>query len=101
MSAIFLSFFFLSCLFRAVLMAYGSSQARGRIRAAAAADLQHSHSNAGSFTHRARPGLEPASSWIRVVFVTTEPQRELLSALFKPTRLYESLKGDFDRDGAG
>ena len=30
--------------FRAIPMAYGSSQARGRIRAAAAG-LQHSHSN--------------------------------------------------------
>jgi len=29
--------------------------------------------------HRVRPGLEPASSWIPVGFVTTEPQEELLS----------------------
>ena len=40
-------------------MAYGGSQARE----AAAAGLGHSHSNAGSLTHRARPGTEPASSW--------------------------------------
>ena len=43
------SFFF--CLFfRAALETYGSSQARGRIRAAAAG-LHHSHSNGGSLTH--------------------------------------------------
>ena len=37
-------FFFLYLLFRAASMAYGSSQARGRIRAVAAG-LHHSHSN--------------------------------------------------------
>ena len=36
------------------------------------------HGNAGSLTHRAWPGIEPASSWIPVEFITTEPQRELL-----------------------
>ena len=39
--------FFSFCLFRAVPEAYGSSQARGRIRAVAAG-LHHSHSNARS-----------------------------------------------------
>ena len=34
---------------------YGSSQTHGRIRAVAAG-LPHSHSNAGSLTHQARPG---------------------------------------------
>ena len=43
----------LVCLFRAALAAYGASQARGRIRAAAA-DLHHSHSNA-----RPKPHLQP------------------------------------------
>ena len=38
------------CLFRAVPAAYGSSQARGRI-GAAAAGLRHRHSNAGSELH--------------------------------------------------
>ena len=69
-------------------MAYGGSQAQGRI-GAAAASLHHSHSNmgsatyttaqgnAGSLTHRVRPGIKPVSSWILVGFVTTEPQREL------------------------
>ena len=42
--------------------AYGGSQARSRI-GATAATLHHSHSNVGSLTHRARPGIEPASSW--------------------------------------
>ena len=35
------------CLFRAALMAYGGSQARGQI-GAVAAGLHHRHSNAGS-----------------------------------------------------
>ena len=42
-------FFLLFCLFRATLMAYGGSQARNGIRAAAAG-LHHSHSNVGSKT---------------------------------------------------
>ena len=41
------AFFFFFCLFRAALVAYGSSQARGGIRATAAG-LHHDHSNAGS-----------------------------------------------------
>ena len=47
-----ISFFFPSIfyLFRAAPTAHGSSQARGRIRAAAAS-LCYSHSNAGSLTH--------------------------------------------------
>ena len=40
-------FCFFFCLFRAVPVAYGSSQARGQIRAVAAS-LHHSHSNTGS-----------------------------------------------------
>ena len=41
------------------------------------------HSNTGSLTHQVRPGIEPASSWLLVGFVTTEPQQELLFAHFK------------------
>ena len=41
------------------------------------------HSNARSLTHWAEPGVEPASSWILVKFVTTEPQYELLGCSFK------------------
>ena len=63
-------------------MAYGGSQAKGWIRAAAA-DLHHSHSNAnpscvythttthsnaGSLTHWVRPGIKPASAWLLVEF---------------------------------
>ena len=54
-------------LFIAVLAAFGSSQARRRIRATAAG-LHHSHSNAGSLTHWGRSGIEPMSSWILVGF---------------------------------
>ena len=35
------------------------------------------HSSPGSLTHRASPGIEPASSWILVGLVTAEPQWEL------------------------
>ena len=85
---------FLVCrLFRAMPAAYGSSQARGLI-GAAAAGLQHSHHsnaviwtasstyttahhNAGSLTHWGSPRIEPSSSWILVGFFTAEPQWEL------------------------
>ena len=43
-------FFFSFLLFRAASMAYGSSQARDQIKAAAAS-LRHSHSNARSEPH--------------------------------------------------
>ena len=60
-------FFFSSfLLFRATPEAYGSSQARGWIGTAAR-----------SLTHRARPRIEPASSWILVGFVFSAPQWEL------------------------
>ena len=35
------------------------------------------HGSTRSLTHWARPGMEPASSWMLVRFVTTEPWREL------------------------
>ena len=44
------------CLFRATPVAYGSSQARGRIRAAT---YTTAHVNTGSLTHWSRPGIEP------------------------------------------
>ena len=79
-------------LLRAESLAYGSSQARGWIRATALdlrhyttatatqdssciCYLHHSSSNTGSLTHWARPGIEPTSSWILVRFVSTEPQK--------------------------
>ena len=59
-------------IFRAAPLAYGSSKARGQIRATAA-----SICNTGSLTHWVRPGIEPDSSWILVGFITTEPQWKL------------------------
>ena len=53
------------------------------------------HCNAGCFTHWERPGMEPASSWILVGFITTEPQQELHITLFNlkhfPQTLYIPL----------
>ena len=65
-------FIYLFLLFRAAPMAYGGFQARGQIRATAAS-LHHSHSNAGSLTHWAGPGIEPETSWILVGFISTVP----------------------------
>ena len=62
-------------------MAYGSSQARDQIRAAAA-DLHHSHGNTRSLTHWAKPGMVPISSWILVRLITAESQRELCWLVF-------------------
>ena len=39
------------------------------------------HANARSLTHGARPGIEPVSTW-RLVWLTTEPQWELLTHSF-------------------
>ena len=81
--------------FRATPMAYGSSQARGQIRAAAAG-LHHSHSqiqaapatyttahgNARSLTHRVRPGIEPTTSCFLVGFISTVPQQRSPACLW-------------------
>ena len=40
------------------------------------------HSNAGSLAHWAGPGIEPASSWILVRFITAEPWWELPRVIF-------------------
>ena len=61
-------YLFIYLLFRATPVAYGGSQARGRI-GATAASLHHSHSKARSSTHWARPGIESATSWFLIVFV--------------------------------
>ena len=79
--------------FRAMLVAYGGSQARGWI-GAVAASLHHSsqqrqirgasetyttaHGNTGPLTHWARPEIEPKTSWFLVKFVSDAPWRELL-----------------------
>ena len=36
------------------------------------------HGNAGSLTHQARPGIEPATSWFIVRFISAAPQWKLL-----------------------
>jgi len=69
------------CLFRTASKPYGSSQARGWT-GAAANNLYHSHSNTESLTHWARPGIEPASSWMLVGFITAEPRWELWDRSF-------------------
>ena len=62
-------------------VAYGISQARDWIRTVAAG-LHCSHSHVESLIHRARPGIQPTSSWILVGFVTAEPQCELQFPIF-------------------
>ena len=71
---VFLFFFFFVFVFRAAPAAYGGSQARGPV-GAVDASLHHSHSNAGSLTHRVRPGVESSSSRILVRFVSAAPRR--------------------------
>ena len=53
-------------------MAYGGSQARGQIKLQLPA-YTTAHGNTGSLTHLARPGIEPASSWILVRFLSAVP----------------------------
>ena len=70
---LFVCFWVFVCLFvllffRVTPAAYGSSQARGQIRATAAS-LCQSHSKAGSLTHWTLPRIKPASSWILVGLV--------------------------------
>ena len=49
------------------------------------------HGSAGSATHWARPGIKPASSWILVGFITTEPQREFPQDLLLSEVVLEEL----------
>ena len=83
-------------LFRAAQAAYGGSQARGRIGAAAvglhriqavSVTYTTAHGNAGSPIHRARPRIDSASSWILVRFIAAVPQWGLppLGAFYKRT----------------
>ena len=74
--------------FRAILVAYGGSQARGLVRAipepqqcriwATSATYTTAHGNAGSLTHWTRPGIEPVYLWVLVRFISSEPRWELL-----------------------
>ena len=70
---VFVFVFFYFLFFRAAPAAYGNSQVRGPV-GAAAAGLRHGHSHARSLTHRVGLGMEPEASWIRVGFITAEPQ---------------------------
>ena len=79
MHFIFILFYF--C-FLGPHVAYGGSQARGLIRATAA-DLHQSHSNTRSLAHWARQGIEPATSWFLVDFVSAEPGWELFHMHFR------------------
>ena len=88
----FLNFIYLFLLFRAVPAAYGRSQARGWIRAelqllayftaTAMQDLSRdyttAHGNMGSLTHWARPGIEPAFSWMLVVLLVLSCNKAFL-----------------------
>ena len=67
--------------FRAAPMAYGCSQA-------ASVTYTTAHGNARSLTHWAGAGIEPASSWLLVRFVTAESQQELQMDFLKNTTLY-------------
>ena len=61
-----------------------------------AASVTHTiaHSKAGSLTHGAGPGIEPASSWILLGFVTSEQQRALWTwTLNCPQTLLSSRAG--------
>ena len=83
-------------LFRAIPMAYGSSQARGVI-GAVVTGLCHSHSNARSephlwpspqlsnarsLTHWPRPRIKPATSWFLVRYISAVPWWELHWVVF-------------------
>ena len=54
---------------------------QGRIRATSVT-YTTAHGKARSLTHWMRPGIEPASSWLLLRFVTTELQQELLASPF-------------------
>ena len=91
----FLFVLFCFLLFMATPIAYGSSQAaagihhshsNGRIWAASVT-YTTAHNNAGSLTHWARPGIEPASSWILVGFFSAAPQQEFPEPSFWPMSL--------------
>ena len=91
------TFFFFFDHFRATPSAYGGSQARGQSCSrwptpqpqqhqiqALSATYTTAHGNTGSSAHWARPGIEPATSWFLVGFVSTAPRQELPSFLLLP-----------------
>jgi len=49
------------------------------------------HGSAGSLTHWVRPGIEPATSWLLVRFVSAVPQGELLQPDSQPATPQQEL----------
>ena len=94
-----LSLFFSPHLFRAAPMAYGSSQARGRIRAVSCWPISQPQQhqiwvasvtcNTRSLTHWARARIKPMSSWILIRFLTAEPH-------CNPNKLYEEKRSHYN-----
>ena len=74
----------IDCLFRAALAACGSSQARPLAYSTA-------HGNAGSLTHWARPGIEPATSWFLVGFINHWATKGTPPFLIQSKFLYTNL----------
>ena len=56
------------------------------------------HGNTKSLTHWARPGIEPASSWILVSFVSAEPRWELPRTIFLLTLIHYQWRWHFHGD---
>ena len=50
---------------------------------AASVTYTTAHGNARSITHRERPGIEPATSWFLVRFVSSVPQWQLQEIVLK------------------
>ena len=48
---------------------------------ATSATYTAAHSDTGSLTHCARPGIEPTTSWFLVGFISTVPRWELLTVI--------------------
>ena len=102
-SIIIFAFFF----FRVTTTAYGDSQARGwigavvaglhqqpqqhRIRAVSAAYTK-AHGNTKSLSHWARPRIKPASPWLLVGCISTEPQWDPPAALFTRVKRWKQSK---------
>ena len=59
------------------------------------ANYTTAHGNTGSLTHCARPGIEPASSWMLVRFVSTESQQEFFFKACFTTRYHHIYKFAF------
>ena len=59
------------------LLVYITATAMGGGFWAMSATYTTAHGNPRSLTHWVRPGIKPATSWILVGFITTEPQWEL------------------------